>query len=505
MKRGILEGIRVLDLTRMLSGPYATMLLADHGAEVIKVESLEGDSSRRSGPFRADDIDKKWSGYFVSLNRNKKSISLNLKNQDDIVFLKKLVENSDVLVENFRPGVMSRLGLSFEELLKINTRLVYGTISGFGSEIFGESPYKDWPSYDVVAQAMGGLISLTGFDETTPVKVGPGIADIFSGSLLSFGLLASILKSRECGKGQFVEVAMYDAIVSMCERAIYQYDFDRVIPKPEGNGHPLLAPFGIYSAKDGFVAIGIVEDVYWNVLKHIINLNELLDDRKYGTISLRAKNRNKLNKLVNNWSVKFKKKELIEILGGKIPFGPVNNVKDIFQDDHISKRDMILEIKQPFETDKNWRVAGNPIKFKGFDLSNLAPPILGEHNQFYTKNLKTATLNNKQDFFQPEPNHYKCKVTFLDSKNDIYDFYASSFTWLKSKANYLICSINKNQFTYLKEDYLRSVKFFFSKVDAKINEQNDDLIFLNSSLSEKKISEVTIFYAIDDILLTVKR
>jgi hypothetical protein len=209
--------------------------------------------------------------------------------------------------------------------------------------------------------------------------------------------------------------------------------------------------------------------------------------------------------LVNNWSVKFKKKELIEILGGKIPFGPVNNVKDIFQDDHISKRDMILEIKQPFETDKNWRVAGNPIKFKGFDLSNLAPPILGEHNQFYTKNLKPTTLDNKQNFFQPKPNHYKCKVTFLDSKNDIYDFYASSFTWLESKATYLICSINKNQFTYLKEDYLRSVKFFFSKVDAKINEQNDDLIFLNSSLSEKKISEVTIFYAIDDILLTVKR
>ena len=270
-KTGILQGVRVLDLSRMLSGPYATMLLADHGAEVIKIESSEGDTSRRSGPFNESDKKKEWSGYFVSLNRNKKSIYLNLKNEEDLIFLKKLIEKSDVLVENFRPGVMKRLGLSFDEVSKINSRIVYGSISGFGSEFFGESPYKNWPSYDVVAQAMGGLISLTGYDERTPLKVGPGIADIFSGSLLSFGLLASILKSRTSGQAQYVEVAMYDAIVSMCERAVYQYDFNKVIPKPEGNGHPLLAPFGIYNAKDGFVAIGIVEDTYWNVLKKIID------------------------------------------------------------------------------------------------------------------------------------------------------------------------------------------------------------------------------------------
>ena len=181
LEMGILKGIRVLDLSRMLSGPYATMLLADHGAEVIKIESAEGDTSRRSGPFEKKDVKGDWSGYFISLNRNKKSISLNLKNRDDIVFLKKLIKKSDVLVENFRPGVMKRLGLSFDEVSKINPRIVYGSINGFGSEIFGESPYKNWPSYDVVAQAMGGLISLTGYNEETPLKVGPGIADIFSG------------------------------------------------------------------------------------------------------------------------------------------------------------------------------------------------------------------------------------------------------------------------------------------------------------------------------------
>ena len=199
LKTGILDGVKVLDLSRMLSGPYATMLLADHGAEVIKIESAEGDSSRRSGPFKENDTKKDWSGYFISLNRNKKSICLNLKKKDDLNFLKKLIEDVDVLVENFRPDVMERLGLSFEEVSKINPRIVYGSISGFGTDIFGKSPYKNWPSYDVVAQAMGGLISLTGYDENKPLKVGPGIADIFSGSLLSFGILASILKSRATG------------------------------------------------------------------------------------------------------------------------------------------------------------------------------------------------------------------------------------------------------------------------------------------------------------------
>ena len=355
LKAGILEGIRVLDLSRMLSGPYATMLLADHGAEVIKIESAEGDSSRRSGPFKDDDVKRNWSGYFISLNRNKRSISLNLKNRDDIAFLKKLIEKSDVLVENFRPGVMQRLGLSFDEVSKINPRIVYGSISGFGSDIFGESPYKNWPSYDVVAQAMGGLISLTGYDEKTPLKVGPGIADIFSGSLLSFGLLASILKSRDTGRAQLVEVAMYDAIVSMCERAIYQYDFNNVVPKPEGNGHPLLAPFGIYNAKDGFVAIGIVENSYWDVLKKIIDSDALLNDSKYGTISLRGQNRSELNKKINKWTERYSKKELVKLLGGKVPFGPVNNVKEIFEDAHVRNRDMILEIEQPYSKEKKWK------------------------------------------------------------------------------------------------------------------------------------------------------
>ncbi len=502
LKTGILNGIRVLDLSRMLSGPYATMLLADHGAEVIKVENAEGDSSRRSGPFKDTDTKKEWSGYFISLNRNKRSICLNLKKENDVDFLKKLIEEVDVLVENFRPGVMDRLGLSFDEVLKINPKIVYGSISGFGSNIFGESPYKNWPSYDVVAQAMGGLISLTGYDQDTPLKVGPGIADIFSGSLLSFGLLASILKSRTTGKGQLVEVAMYDAIVSMCERAIYQYDFNGVIPKPEGNGHPLLAPFGVYKAKDGFVAIGIVENSYWEVFKKIMNIADLNNDLKYGTIALRAENRNELNKQINIWTAGFRKKELSKLLGGKIPFGPVNNVKEIFEDEHISNRNMILEIEQPFDKKKHWKVAGNPIKFKGYDSLSSTPPILGEHKNFYATNVKSE-FQKQPYFLQPHKNEYRCLVVFNLKNNKDFQFYSNSFTWLNSKETHLICGLNKLEFKPI-ETLLKTVTFCFSALNPDEKEYKEDIDFLNLKLSNKNISEISIVNTEVETLLSVK-
>ena len=503
IKEGILKGIRVLDLSRMLSGPYSTMLLADHGAEVIKIENSDGDTSRRSGPFKENDKKKDWSGYFISLNRNKKSINLNLKNQKDLVFFKKLIEKSDVLVENFRPGVMKRLGLSFEDVSKINPRIVYGSISGFGSEVFGESPYKSWPSYDVVAQAMGGLISLTGYDERTPLKVGPGIADIFSGSLLSFGLLASVLKSRATGKAQYVEVAMYDAILSMCERAIYQYDFNDVIPKPEGNGHPLLAPFGIYKAKDGFVAIGIVEDTYWNVLKKIINFGDLLNDFKYGTIALRALNRNELNKKINLWTKEFTKKDLVNLLGGKVPFGPVNNVKEIFEDTHVKARNMILEIAQPFNNGKNWKVAGNPVKFKDFQSLNSTPPFLGEHKKFYSDNLNSIPSNKPSLSFEPQQKNYWCKVAFRLKDKKVLEIYASSFTWLKSIETYLICSIKKKDFLPIRS-FVNEVTFHFSKATEEGDSFKEAVDILNKKLTKKSFSDISVVVSEVEVLISLK-
>ena len=213
----------MIDLTRMLSGPYSTMVLADHGAEVIKIEDKNGDTSRFNGPYDLSDKEKNWAGYFVSLNRNKKSVQLDLKTSSGKKNFRKLVRSADILIENFRPGVMERLDLSFEALQTINPKLVYGAIRGFGDSRSGGSPYMDWPSYDVVAQAMGGVINLTGESPEKVSKVGPGIGDIFSGLFLSFGVIAALRDAESTGIGQFVDILMYDAMISLCERAAVSY------------------------------------------------------------------------------------------------------------------------------------------------------------------------------------------------------------------------------------------------------------------------------------------
>ena len=360
---GILSGLRVLDLSRMLSGPYCTMMLADHGAEVIKIEDRSGDTSRSNGPFRDDDPAHDWAGYFVSLNRSKKSVVLDLKTEAGKADLRALVATADVLVENYRPGVMERLGLSYEGLAAINPRLVYAAIRGFGDPRTGISPYADWPSSDVVAQAMGGLISLTGPDAATPTKVGPGIGDVFAGALMSFAIMAALRQAEATGRGQFVDVAMYDAMISLCERAIYQHDFDGSVPGPEGNGHPLLAPFGVFPARDGQIALGIVDDAFWLVLADVMGKGDLATDPRFATRAARRAHAGMLNPMVAAWTASLSKAELAQRLGGKVPFGPVNTVADIFADPHVAARGMIANVAHAEGELRPWRVAANPLHF----------------------------------------------------------------------------------------------------------------------------------------------
>lgn len=378
---GILNGIRVLDLSRMLSGPYCTMMLADHGAEVIKIEDRLGDTSRQNGPFRDDDPTHDWAGYYVSLNRSKKSVQLDLKTSDGKAAFRALAATADVVVENFRPGVMERLGLSYESLAEANPRLVYAAIRGFGDPRSGESPYQDWPAYDVVAQAMGGLVALTGPDAGTPTKVGPGIGDVFAGSLMAFGILAALRQAEATGQGQFVDIAMYDAMVSLCERAIYQHDFDGTVPGPEGNFHPLLAPFGVFPARDGHVAIGIVDDAFWRMLASAMGKGALGTDPRYATRADRRAHADEVNAMVADWTAARTKAELATALGGLVPFGPVNTVADIVADPHIAARGMIAEVPHPEPGRRNWRVAGNPLHFsKNPAPRPAAPARLGQHN-----------------------------------------------------------------------------------------------------------------------------
>ncbi|MEM7440008.1 MAG: CoA transferase [Pseudomonadota bacterium] len=381
MSTQILKGLRVLDLSRMLSGPYCTMHLADHGAEVIKIEAGTGDTSRGNGPFRDDDPELNWAGYFVSLNRGKKSIQLDLKTTEGKEQFRALAATADVIVENFRPGVMDRLGLSYEALAATNPKVVCAAIRGFGDPRTGESPYANWPSYDVVAQAMGGIMSITGPDADSPTKTGPGVGDIFAGMMMAYGIMVALREAEATGKGQFVDVAMYDAMISMCERMVYLHDFTGKVPGPEGNGHPFLSPFGLYPAADGHVALGIVDDAFWRRLTELMDQSALGFDPRFATRSARAANATEIDRLVSDWSSKHSKADLTETLGGQVPFGPLNTIQDIANDPHVKARKMLAQVNGP-DTDRlPWTVAANPLRFGAHEHGALKPPpALGADN-----------------------------------------------------------------------------------------------------------------------------
>lgn len=376
---GALQDVRVIDLTRMLSGPFCTMLLGDQGAEVIKVESFDGDTSRGHGPYRDDDPDKEFGGYFQSINRNKKCIVLNLKDEQAREALKRLVKTADVLVENFRSGVMERLGLGYEALREINPRLVYAAIRGFGDPRSGLSPYDDWPAYDVVAQAMGGIMGITGSGPASHVKIGPGIGDIFPGSMAAVGILSALHRARATGEGQFVDVGMYDAVLALCERIVYQYSFTGAVPEPEGSAHPFFSPFGLYPASDGWVTVACPNDGFWSELARIMEREDLVEDPRTKLKTSRARHSKFVNETVSEWTRVHSKKQLAELLGGRVPFGPVHTVADIFADPHVAARRMLAEVDHP-GSDRKSIVANTPIHMSSTPGGvKIRAPYFGEH------------------------------------------------------------------------------------------------------------------------------
>jgi crotonobetainyl-CoA:carnitine CoA-transferase CaiB-like acyl-CoA transferase len=357
---GALSDIKVIDLTQMLAGPYGTMMLADHGATVIKVEPPDGDMTRAAGPFRQDDARKALGGYFQSIDRNKRSVCLDLKTEEGRAALKAMVRDADALVENFRAGVMDRLGLDYETLREINPRLVYGALRGFGDARTGASPYSEWPAFDVIAQAMGGIMAITGPDPETPTKIGPGVGDIVPGMMLGFGVLAAIHHARRTGVGQFVDVSMVDAVLAVCERMVWQRSVQGVVPGPEGNHHPFLCPFGIFPAADGHVAVAAQQDQFFKVLCQAVDAPELAADPRFADREARTDNRRALIEELSAQMRRFTKAELTSRLGGRIPFGPVMNIAEIETDPHFAAREMIVEVEQPGSDPI--RVAGVPIK-----------------------------------------------------------------------------------------------------------------------------------------------
>jgi len=376
---GPLDGVRVVDLTAMLAGPYATMFLTDLGADVVKVEPPSGDLSRRAGPFRDDDDRDGLAGYFQSVNRGKRSVVLNLKSAVGQRQFQELARHADIVVENYSAGVMERLGLSYEVLKADNPRLIYAALRGFGDPRTGVSPYGTWPACDVVAQAMGGFLGITGTSDGAPVKSGPDIGDLFPGVLLALGILAALHHRSRTGVGQFVDVAMYDAVLSLCERIVYQHSYTGAIPAPQGNSHPLFCPFDILPTADGYIALA-ANDAQWAIVCHAMGRPDMATDARFATNQQRKIHSAELLGTLSAWLSQMTTTEVVTRLGGKVPIGPVNSVADIYADPHVAARQMLVQVEQP-GSQRPVTIAGQPIKFSDTCACVATrAPILGEHD-----------------------------------------------------------------------------------------------------------------------------
>ncbi|MEV6697489.1 CoA transferase [Streptomyces sp. NPDC051453] len=380
--QGPLSGLVVLDLSRMLAGPYLTMVLADLGAEVVKVEPPFGDMIRDQGPYAPEDELKAYGGYFQSINRNKQGIVVDLTKPEGADVIRRLATRADILVENYRPGVMEKAGLSYEQLAKANPRLVYTAVRGFGDPRTGVSPIQDWPSFDIVAQAMGGLLGVTGSKGGEPVKTGPGLGDIIPALFAAIGTLAAVRERELTGRGKFVDVAMYDAVVAACERIVYQHSYTGGVPGPEGNTHPLLCPFGVFPAEDGHIALAAAPaDHHWRLLCEAMGRTDLATDERYATNVRRCSRQAEVLGIVGEWTGRHTRAELTAILGGRVPFGPVNTADALFEDEHLRSRSMLQQVEQP-GLDRAVTIAAGPIRFAdGPAPAVRRAPMLGEHTE----------------------------------------------------------------------------------------------------------------------------
>jgi crotonobetainyl-CoA:carnitine CoA-transferase CaiB-like acyl-CoA transferase len=346
-RSGPLIDVRIVDLTQALAGPYCTMILADMGADVIKVEPPAGDGIRLIGPYTEVDDEHHFGGYYASGNRNKRSITLDLKQASDVGVFLRLVDTADVLVENYRAGVMDGLGLGYETLRARNPRLVYGAIRGFGDPRTGAGPYTSWPAYDVVAQAMGGVISHTGTRAGERVASGPSIGDLYPATLLVGGILAALHHARGTGEGQFVDVAMMDALIALCESMTWRYSYTGEIQQPRGTEHPSLCPFELYAAADGQVAIAAPGERHWELLCETIGRPDMVADARYSSARRRVEHRQDVRDAITAWTVARTRADVVAQLAGRVPCGPVNDASDLARDLHVRAREVYVAVDHP--------------------------------------------------------------------------------------------------------------------------------------------------------------
>ena len=369
-----LEGLKVVDLTTALNGPFCTMMLADYGATVLKIEPVSGEQCRSWGP-----IDEKSgeSGFYNYVNRNKKGATLNLKSPEGLQLFYDLVKDADILVENYRGGVTKKLKIDYETVRKINPTIIYASGSGFGQ--YG--PITHRPCYDIVAQAMGGMVNLTGFTDTDPVKVGPSVADHVAGIYLTVGVLLALHHRDVTGEGQQVDVAMFDTIFSLLENSLVKYTIGGYIPERNGNVDPSISPFDVYKCKDGFVALGVGNDKLFKTFCQTIRHEELLEDPRFTTNEDRCNNYiPDLQNTIRDWCKDYAKGEIEALMDeAGIPCGPVLNVKEAIEHPHIQAREMMVHCEHPTAGDQYFQ--GCVIKLSETPGSVDTPsPLLGQHN-----------------------------------------------------------------------------------------------------------------------------
>ena len=391
-----LSGLKVLDFTRVFSGPYCTMMLGDLGAEIIKVERKGvGDETHYFAPMKNDE-----SGYFTYFNRNKNSLTLDLKAPEAVEIVKELAGWADIVVENFSPGVVDRLGIGYEDLKKVNPKIIYGSISGFGQT----GPYKKKPAYDIVCQAMGGFMSLTGEKGGTPYKVGPSVVDALAGIHMAFALMSAVHHRDRTGEGQFVDVAMMDTAFSVLENFVVTKTITGEAPTRNGNANLGSAPFNSFRTKDGYVTIACANNGLFKKLVKAIGREDLLEVEKYKENHLRKANEETLNPEIEKWTLQYNTDEVVKILdAASVPVGPILGIDELVEDPQIKARDMLVDITHPILGKVKY--PGNPIKFsETSDLSFESAPLLGEHNDYVLKDVlkmseeKISELKEKDIF-----------------------------------------------------------------------------------------------------------
>lgn len=367
-----LAGIRIVDLTRFLAGPFCTMELADFGAEVIKVEPLEGDHSRYQ-TLRPDLVGNSY--FFAAANRNKRSIAVNLGAEDGREIVRRLARDADVVIENFRPGVMDRLGLGASVLRARNPTLIYCGISGFGQT----GPYSTRPGFDQVAQGMSGFMSITGQEPTGPTRAGIALADLVCAMTACRGILLALLARSRTGRGQDVHVAIVDSMVALLTWSAGMYFETGVPPGLAGNHHPLAAPFGVYQAKDGPFNLAAGNETMWRRLCEALGRPELAEDPRFRTVNDRVAHRQELNVLLNDLFATRTAAEWVEYLNGRgVACGPIYNLAEVFRDPQVLHQEMLVEMPHPVHG--RVKLIGIPIKLSETPGQiRRPPPLLGEH------------------------------------------------------------------------------------------------------------------------------